>query len=134
MHYKLYTLVDITHTNQYRNELGKEHLHYKEQNFNTVLQTLGLRSNIFYNHGPVQIEVSGKVVGFDFEEIVRIWRFDWYTERDNLYLKDQDPVAYLKNDFNLVPYIKNLDENMTQRFSVFVTDTENRNIVFYLNE
>ena len=46
MEYKLYTLVDITHTNQHRPEPGKEALRWKEQNFQTVLQTLGIRSNI----------------------------------------------------------------------------------------
>lgn len=132
MDYKLYTLVDITHTGQYRIEPGKEHLRYKEQNFNTVIQTLGLRSNIWYNHGPIPIEVRGRLVGFNTEDIIRVWRFDWYTERKNLYLLDEDPIGYLKQDFNLVPYIKGLDERMEQHFAMFVTDPDNNNIVFHL--
>lgn len=134
MDYKLYTLVDITHTGQYRTEPGKEHLRYKEQNFNTVLQTLGLRSNIWYNHSPITMEVRGSLVGFDTEDILRVWRFDWYTERENLYLLDNDPVGYLKQDFNLVPYIKGLDECMEQHFAMFVTAPDNRNIVFHLKQ
>ena len=65
MNYKLYTLVDITHTGQYRAEPGKEAARWKEQNFSTIIQTLGIRSNIFYNMNPTLIEVKGKVVGFD---------------------------------------------------------------------
>ena len=48
MEYKLYTLVDITQTGQYRNEHGKEADRWKEQNFQTVLQILGIRANIGY--------------------------------------------------------------------------------------
>ena len=134
MDYKLYTLVDITHTGQYRLEIGRENLRYKEQNFNTVIQTLGLRSNIWYNHGPIAMEVRGSLVGFPTEDLIRVWRFDWHTERENLYLLEDDPVGYLKQDFNLVPYIKGLDECMEQTYAMFVTDLNNGNIVFHLKQ
>jgi hypothetical protein len=134
MYYKLYTLVDITHTGQYRNEEGKESLRYKEQNFNTVIHTLGLRSNIWYAHGPVIMEVRGSLIGFSTEDILRVWRFDWRTESENLYLKGEDPVGLLKDDFNLVPYISGLDEQMEQDYAVFVTAPDNSNIVFHLKQ
>lgn len=134
MDYKLYTLVDITHTGQYRNETGKEPLRYKEQNFNTVIHTLGLRSNIWYAHGPVVMEVRGSLVGFATDDILRVWRFDWRTERDYLYHDGSDPVGFLKQDFDLVPYIKGLDERMEQHYAVFVTGPDNCNIVFHLKE
>ena len=129
--YVLYTLVDITHTGQYRSEPGKEDLRYKEQNFNTMIHTLGLRSNIWYQCGPIMLEVRGNLVGFDTKDILRVWRFDWRTENENLYLKGNDPVGFLKDDFNLVPYIKNLDERMEQHYAMFVTDPTNSNIVFH---
>ena len=50
---------------------------------------------------------------------------------DFLYEKEGDPVGYLKEDFNGVPYISGLDELMEQRFAVFVTEGKNRNIVFH---
>lgn len=134
MDYKLYTLVDITHTNQYRLEAGKESLRNKEQNFNTVLQTLGIRSNIWYNHGPLQMEVVGKLVGFDTDQVIRVWRFDWRTEADNLYDDGVDPVGFLKNDFHLVPYINGLGETMEQQYTVFNTQQPGANIVFFLKQ
>lgn len=134
MDYKLYTLVDITHTGQHRNELGKEDLHCKEQNFNTVIHTLGLRSNIWYAHGPLAMEVRGSLVGFNTSNVIRVWRFDWRTERDNLYLEGDDPVSFLKQDFNLVPYIQGLDERMDQHYAMFVTSDHNCNIVFHLKQ
>ena len=131
--YKLYTLVDITSTRQYRLELNNEEAWKKEQNFNTVLHTLGLRSNIHYDIPPQRLEVAGKLVGFATDEIIRVWRFDWTTEQD-LYSIDGDPVAALKQDFFLVPYIGNLDETMQQKFEVFNTSDPGKNIVFYLKQ
>ena len=130
MNYKLYTLVDITHTGQYRAEPGKEAARWKEQNFSTIIQTLGIRSNIFYNMNPTLIEVKGKVVGFDTNDIIRVWRFDFETERDFVYEKDGDPIGFLKDDFNLIPYISGLDELMEQKYAVFVTEGKGKNIVF----
>ena len=131
MEYKLYTLVDITHTGQHRAEPGKEALRWKEQNFQTVLQTLGIRSNIVYVNGPVSTEVSGRIVGFDTDELIRVWRFDFSTEREFVYDIGDDPVALMREDFQLVPYISGLDEVMTQKYAVFNTEDPGKNITFF---
>ena len=131
MDYKLYTLVDITHTDQHRNELGKEADRWKEQNFQTVIQTIGIRANISYSGKPMLTEVKGKLVGFNTNEIVRVWRFDFSTERDFLFESEGDPVGFLKDDFDLVPYISGLDELMDQNYAVFITKGVNPNIVFH---
>jgi len=129
--YKLYTFVDITHTSQYRAEPGKEAARWKEQNFNTIVQTLGIRSNIIYYQSPQATEVRGSLVGFDTDEIVRLWRFDFATERELVYEEDGDPIAFLRDDFELVPYIQGLDERLHQTHAVFLTEGKNKNIVFY---
>ena len=133
MNYKLYTLVDITSTKQHRFEQGKESEWKKEQNFNTVLHTLGLRSNIFYQNTPILTEVKGSLVGFDTDNIIRVWRFDWSTEQD-LYTLEDDPVGFLKKDFHLVPYIAGLNETMEQQHPVFNVDDPGKNIVFFLKQ
>jgi hypothetical protein len=133
MDYKLYTLVDITHTGQYRPEPNKESARFKEQNYNTIIQTLGLRSNIEIIKQPDVIEVRGRLVGFDTDNLIRVWRFDWRTEQD-LYSTDDDPVGFLKQDFHLVPYINGLDELMEQKYSVFTTVDPGKNIVFHLKQ
>ena len=131
MEYKLYTLVDITNTGQYRIEPGKEQERWQEQNFNTVLQTIGIRANITYRNKPELFEVGGKAVGFDTDEIIRVWRFDFSTERDDLFLANDNPVGYLKEDFHLVPYIDGLNELMEQKYAVFNTQNPGANIVFH---
>ncbi len=130
MEYTLYTTVDITNTGQYRPEPGKESLRWKEQNFQTVLQTLGMRGNILFNKPPKVIEVSGTIIGFPTEDIIRVWQFDFSTERDYLFETNSDPVGYLLDDFNAVPYISGLDECMEQTYDIFITKGQVRNIVF----
>ena len=134
MEYKLYTLVDITHTGQHRAEPGKEALRWREQNFQTVLQTIGIRGNVEYRTGPVMTEVKGRLVGFDTDELLRVWRFDFSTERELLFEKDGDPIGYLIDDFYLVPYISGLGETMEQQYAVFNTVDPGRNIVFKIKE
>lgn len=131
MEYKLYTLVDITHTGQYRNEPGKEQQRWQEQNFNTLMQTMGIRGNIFYRHNPEVITTAGKTVGFDTDKLVTVWRFDFYTEQDHMFEDNGNPVAVLKELFNGVPYISGLNESVQQNYDIFVTDGPSRNIVFY---
>lgn len=131
MRYKLYTTVDITNTGQHKQEFGKESLRWKEQNFQTVMQTLGIRANITNYVKPEMIEMKGSLVGFNTDKIINVWRFDYETERDHLFEKDSDPVGHLKDDFEMVPYINGLDESMDQNYNVFVTDGAATNIVFY---
>jgi hypothetical protein len=130
MEYKLYTTVDITSTGQYRVEPGKESSRWKEQNFQTVLQTLGIRANVAFTRKPEQIQVRGSLIGFNTDEIINVWRFDFATERDNLFEFDNNPVGYLIEDFDLVPYIAGLDESMEQNYNVFVTEGPSCNIIF----
>jgi len=131
MDYKLYTLVDITNTGQHRPEAGKEQQHWKEQNFQTVMQTLGMRANVICTAKPVAIEVAGPVVGFDnVPDIVRVWRMDFTTPVDNIYAIGDDPVEALREDFEMVPYISGLDEAMTATYHAFLTYGNAKNIVF----
>jgi len=130
MKYLLYTLVDISNSGKYHHVLSNTEK-LKEQNFNTVLQTIGLRSNISSYIHPAQIEIKGSLIGFTTDEIIRVWRFDFETERDDVFLKEDDQVGTLKDDFNLVPYIPGLDELMEQKYSVFSTFGDGKNIVFH---
>ena len=134
MQYYLYTTVDITHTGQYRTEAGKEELRWKEQNFQTVIQVLGIRANISFNSPPRLMQIAGNVIGFKTNKIINVWYFEFETERDFLYEVDNDPVGYLKQDFEAVPYISGLAESMDQNYDIFVTDGPARNIIFQVKQ
>jgi hypothetical protein len=131
MEYKLYTLVDITNTRQFRPEQGRQKEFWQEQNFNTVIQTLNIRSNISYHYGPEMFEVGGRALGFDTDDIIRVWRFDFSTQSDNIYASKNDPVGLLREDFMAVPYIKGLNEAMEQQYAVFNTELPGNNITFF---
>lgn len=134
MNYTLYTTVDITNTGQYRPEIGMELLRWKEQNFQTIVQTLNIRANIHYTKKPSMAEVKGTILGFETNNIIKVWTFEFSTERDHLYEKNGDPIGFLKDDFEGIPYINGLDECMTQNYNVFVTDGPARNIIFYTKD
>jgi hypothetical protein len=130
MEYTLYTTVNITNTGQYRPEAGKEIDRWQEQNFQTVLQTLGIRANVIYKKSPHCVQAAGKILGFDTNNIIRVWQFDFYTEQDYFFLKDNNSIGNLLEDFDGIPYISGLGESMEQNYDVFVTEGPARNIIF----
>lgn len=134
MRYTLYTTVDITNTGQYRAEPGKEADRWKEQNFQTVLQTLGLRSNIVFDSKPSVIKTNGSVFKFETSKIINVWSFTFSTERGYPFGTPDNPTEFLEEDFNGVPYISGLNESMEQNYSIFVTSGSARNILFYVTE
>lgn len=131
MEYSLYTTVDISNTGQYRAESGKEQARWKEQNFQTVIQTLGIRANITQCSKPEFKEIAGNIVGFNTSNIIHVWYFEFHTERDYLFELDGNPIGHLIDDFDGVPFISGLDESMEQNYNVFVTNGPARNIVFH---
>ena len=130
MEYKLTTLVDITATGQYRNEQGRQKELNQQQNFDTILQTLGLRGNVYYTVKPTVIEATGKSQGFGVNKNVKMWVFEWQMEIDYLFEKGGDPIHWLKHDFDLIPIIPNLDESIVLKRPMFATSGPDANIIF----
>ncbi len=119
MRYKIYTLVDITKTSQYRNEPGRELARLQQQNFDTVIQTIGMRANLSYLNPPkVKIDMPEKynMIG---AELSNIWVFDWEVDKEDLFLYDDDDLYRLKEDFDLVPYISGLTETVKKEPAIF---------------
>jgi len=103
MIYSLYTLVDITATGQYKSRNDLERL--QQQNFDTVIQTIGLVGNVYYTHAPriIPADIFG-----NSEQ--RCWYFEWNMEIEHLFEIDGDELARLKDLFDYVPVITNLTE------------------------
>jgi hypothetical protein len=89
-----------------------------------------MRANVSYTAPPKISTVKGDTVGFNTDENIKVWQFDFRTEREDLFENNGNPVGYLLEDFNGVPYISGLDEWIEQNYSVFVTDGPARNIIF----
>lgn len=125
MKFKLYTLVDITETRARRGEDPK--LMRQQQNFLTVLQTIGLRVNPTYIKAPNVEKIVPSEVGLDnsYKTKQKIWNFVFDIEYE-----DALSVEILINDFNLVPVITGLDETVKFKNDVFISQNTNKNITF----
>jgi len=105
--YQLVTLIDITRSHPAREETDKIKLG-QQANFNSLLQAIGLRSNVIWLRDPKQHTgrlpepAQGKATHW-------IWEFD--CERDEVFSQDNDPVYLLVHDLNHVPVIVDLENS-----------------------
>ena len=91
--YRITTTVDITRTKPDRHSQD-ELAHAQQQNFNTLLQGIELRANVFWDTDPV------------FKGKHWIWHFD--VEAEDIFRDGTDPVGLLKYDLHNIPVIGNL--------------------------
>ena len=121
----IHTLIDITNTNSRKGDDPK--LYRQQQNFMTLMQTIGLRSN-YDMISPVacnKVKVDKKF-GSSFKGKHNVWSVE-------LMFSSQGPesVEILANDLDLVPIITGLDETSKHNTSIFRTsDVEYTNIIF----
>lgn len=106
--YKIITLVDITRTGIHRVE-DDELKRNQQSNFNSLVQCIGLRSNIEWNADPKKLHGS-LPLPFEGKAIHWIWEFD--VEREDVFLKDNNSVGLLIDDLHGVPIIANLDNSV----------------------
>lgn len=99
--YRIITLIDITRSQPARE--SNDILHIGQQaNFNSFLQAIGMRSNVDWDHDPKKFNgrlpdpANGKAI---------YWIWDFNCEREDVFLKDDDPVALLRDDLDGVPIV-----------------------------
>ena len=130
MRFTLYTLVDITETNTRR---GEDPLKYRQQqNYLTVIQTIGMRVNPIYVNPPVIIkEIPSKLgLGSKYNTKENIWKYTFDIEYEGGL-----SLEILENDFDLVPVITNLEETATFDNSHFITKKPDKNnIIFQIDD
>jgi hypothetical protein len=106
--YRITTLIDITRTDAKKSDLDN-HKKQQQANFNSLRQSIELRSIVSWHRDP--IKHHGRLPDpLDGKASYWIWEFE--TERDDLFLRDNDPVALLKEDLHGVPIIDGLDETV----------------------
>lgn len=121
--YEIITLVDITRTNPARTETNKIKL-AQQANFNSLLQAIGLRSNVEWSRDPriktgsLPNDIGGKATHW-------VWEFD--VEREDVFLKDKDPVGLLIDDLHNVPIIDQLENSVDLDPAAFQTKGSNIN-------
>ena len=127
-----YTLIDITKTDVTKFTPELERMRNKQRNWETVVQILGLRTQIMsINQLKTETkDLSRHVFGSDYQDKQRVWTFEFEVEFENLYLNDQDSYAILKKDFAQTPVLLGLDETAKPPMSLFYTDGACKNIYF----
>lgn len=127
------TLVDITNTNVTRVRENNTKEYHQQQNLNVLLQTIGLRTQVFDPQvtvldKPVDLELHG--FGNLFHDTTaRAWGLKFYIEGDSVWQDGDDPLALLRQDVHGVAISGDLDN--TVDFPVNIFDTHlNTNIRF----
>lgn len=121
--YRIITLVDITNSKVDRSESDNIKIG-QQSNFNSLVQTIGLRSNVFWENDPTKhtgrlpFELEGKAAHW-------IWEFD--CEREDVFLKDNDPTYLLKEDLHGVPVISDLENTVDLTVPAFQTRNGHQN-------
>lgn len=121
--YKIITLVDITRADPDKKETDQVKRN-QQANFNSLVQAIGIRSNITWARDPqkkkgaLPDDIDGKATHW-------IWEFD--CEREDIFLKDNDPTGLLKDDLHGVPIIDNLENSTDITPAAFQTKNGNQN-------
>jgi hypothetical protein len=117
------TLVDITRTNEYRPSNGQ--LKYRQQqNFETVNNTIGMRTNIDIGSDP-RIETKKESFGSFYNTKQKVWIYHFSVEQ-----KESLTIEMLENDFDSIPIITNLEETASIKNNLFITKGKYKNIIF----
>ena len=122
--YQIVTLVDITRSNPSRSETD-QYLLGQQANFNTLLQSIGLRSNVEWTTDPV--ETAGSLP-YPLEGKANYWTWTFEVEREEVFAKDNNPVGLLLDDLHGVPIIDQLNNSVDIDPPVFQTQGPKTNI------
>jgi hypothetical protein len=130
MRFIIHTLVDITETGVRRGEDPKQFR--QQQNFLTVMQTIGLRVNPTYVKAPEVVkEVPSKLgLGTSYKTKQSVWKYVFDMEYEGAL-----DIETLVNDFDLIPIITQLDETAKFENAHFITkNTALTNISFQIDD
>ncbi len=126
--YKIITLVDITRTKSTKLD-SDEHKLKQQSNFNSLRQAIELRSNVEWLRDP--LKKTGRLPD-DIEGKAIHWIWEFEVERDEVFLKNGDPVALLKEDVHGVPIIPDLDNDKIIDPAAFRTLGDNLNTWIFM--
>lgn len=115
--YILNTTVDITRTNPDRDERDSIRL-AQQSNFNSLLQGIGMRSNVEWDKDPQRVVEDNKAV----------WHWEFECERPDVFKKGNDPVGLLLDDLQGIPIMRNLTNTEPLEKPIFITRGDTPNI------
>ena len=128
MQVEIYTLIDITNTGV-RHADGDTTKFQQQSNYNTVIQTVSLTTNIIPKKTIIKHEnINGLGFGSSFRNRHKFWSVVFETENSSVL-----DLKILKDNFHLVPIIIQLEETGKIIQPIFDTvDVTSCNIIFNL--
>lgn len=130
----IHTLLDVTETKAFKHQDGTDLAKLQQQNFMTLMQTIGMRANPMFSKGPVVEEVNLKdwQFGSAYHGHHKLWTFEFDIEYDGAFNDGHTEQGLLIQDLHFVPIISALTESIDLRLAVFdVTNADFRNTVVY---
>jgi len=143
-----FTLIDITKTgvvSNYKpnalafiddadqevdNEASWNRSRNQQRNFETIIQTIGLRSQLMFIGTPVTVEIDLADLNFgkEFSGLQKVWNFDFAVEHVDVFTRGDNQLILLEEDLNLVPCILRLTETVNIKNPIYQTLGSNKNI------
>jgi hypothetical protein len=130
-----YTLVDITETNVFNSRTSDTKSYNQQQNLNTLLQLIGMRSqpiNIYVTALSTQDLVNFSF-GKQFSGLHTVWKLSFTSEHTDVYKHNEDTVYFLKEDSDGAAFVSKLNETVKFKRSTFETKNKNSINLYFLN-
>jgi len=105
----------------------------QQRNWETAQQIIGLRTQatiVAVPASPKMIYIDTHEFGSYYKGQHKCWKFIFEVEQHCIFGTSDDPVKLLRNDFESVPIIKNLDETVDLPDPVFYTEGILKNTYF----
>ena len=125
--FRVLTLVDITKTGIQKEKIDP--LKKKQQdNYQTLLQTLEMRANIFTEDDPIEITMDWSNLGYGKKE--RTWVWNFYIEQDDIFRIDDNTTGFMINDINYIKFNTECNETAKFKQNFFSASIKPINIIF----
>jgi hypothetical protein len=121
--YNITTLIDITRSNPDRTDTDSLKLG-QQANFNSLIQAIGLRANPEWRIDPKRF--TGQLPE-PFKGKAAYWTWEFDSERDDVFLEDNNPVGLLIKDLHGVPVVPDLTNTADITPAAFQTVNGNAN-------
>jgi hypothetical protein len=130
--YQGYTLVDITNTGIIKYSVADEHQRNQQRNWETVVQLLGLRTQLLRIKptGILHKDLNSYNFGSNYTGEHKIWVFEFDVEFQDIYKVGNNDFQILIDDFTQIPIITNLDETSSFSLPIFYSSETDKNIYF----
>jgi hypothetical protein len=129
---KIFTLVDITPTNVRRAQFSNTTEYHQQQNLNVLLQTIGLRTQVFDHVATklIDADIIGRFGDWFQEPRASVWLLKFQIEHELIWSDGVDNIVLLKSDLHGVAITSDLDNTCDFPVNIFDTiDNTNTYIV-----